>query len=38
MSEELLVCHCAPMLAGIKTGNLFSCACASRSEVQAFDR
>lgn len=24
MSEELLVMHCAPTLAGIKTGNLFS--------------
>ena len=25
MSEEYLVQHCAPTLAGIKTGNLFSC-------------
>lgn len=25
MSEELLVRHCSPTLAGIKTGNLFSC-------------
>lgn len=25
MPEELLIRHCAPTLAGIKTGNLFSC-------------
>ncbi|MBR2409520.1 MAG: DUF3793 family protein [Lachnospiraceae bacterium] len=25
MSEELLVKHCSPTLAGIKTGNLFTC-------------
>lgn len=30
MSEKLIVQHCAPTLAGIKTGNLFSCACASK--------
>ena len=24
MSEELLVRHCSPTLAGLKTGNLFS--------------
>ncbi len=28
MLEELLVRHCAPTLAGIKTGSLFSCPCA----------
>lgn len=26
MSEDLLIKHCSPTLAGIKTGNLFSCA------------
>lgn len=26
MSEELIVKHCSPTLAGIKTGNIFSCA------------
>lgn len=26
MSEELLVKHCSPTLAGIKTGNLFACS------------
>lgn len=25
MSEEMLIRHCAPTLAGMKTGNLFSC-------------
>ena len=29
MSEDLLIRHCSPTLAGIKTGNLFSCACPS---------
>ncbi|HJC57731.1 MAG TPA: DUF3793 family protein [Candidatus Eisenbergiella intestinipullorum] len=33
MSEELVIRHCAPTLAGIKTGNLFSCACADRKEL-----
>lgn len=27
MPEELLVSHCAPTLAGLKTANLFSCSC-----------
>ena len=35
MSEELVIRHCAPTLAGLKTGNLFSCACASREELTA---
>ncbi len=26
MSEELLVRHCSPTLAGLKTGNIFNCA------------
>lgn len=30
MSEEMIVKHCAPTLAGIKTGNLFSCPYKSR--------
>lgn len=33
MSEELLVRHCAPTLAGLKTGNLFTCTYNSREEV-----
>ncbi len=27
MSEQLLVQHCSPTLAGLKTGSLFTCAC-----------
>ena len=33
MSEALLIRHCSPTLAGIKTGNLFSCDCPSRREL-----
>ncbi|MGN0963159.1 MAG: DUF3793 family protein [Clostridia bacterium] len=33
MSEKHIVQHCAPTLAGIKTGNLFSCACPSRETL-----
>ena len=30
MSNEILVENCAPTLAGLKTGNLFSCPCPDR--------
>lgn len=33
MSEELLVMHCSPTLAGIKTGSLFSCSFVSNEEI-----
>lgn len=33
MSEEYLVRNCAPTLAGLKTGNLFSCPCSGRAEL-----
>ena len=33
MSEQLLVKHCPPTLAGIKTGNLFSCAYKNKTEL-----
>ncbi len=33
MSEELVVKHCSPTLAKIKTGNLFSCRCESKEEL-----
>ena len=33
MSEDLLIRHCSPTLAGIKTGNLFSCFCSCRKEL-----
>ena len=42
MSEELLVRHGAPTLAGMKTGSLFSCACgdaaALRKELRRLNR
>ena len=42
MLDEMLVRHCAPTLAGIKTGNLFSCSCSSpkalRDEVRRLNR
>lgn len=34
MSEELLIEHCSPTLAGIKTGNLFSCQYNSINDVR----
>lgn len=33
MSEDLLVRNCAPTLAGIKTGNLFTCPCDDRQAL-----
>lgn len=33
MSEEYLVRHCAPTLAGLKTGSLFTCPYASRKQL-----
>jgi hypothetical protein len=33
MPEEMIVRHCSPTLAGIKTGNLFSCNCASTDQL-----
>lgn len=42
MSEELLVKHCAPTLAGMKTGNLFTCsfdgACEMKECVRCWNR
>lgn len=35
MSEQLLIQHCAPTLAGIKTGNIFSCRYTALDEVTA---
>lgn len=34
MSSGMLIRHCAPTLAGIKTGNLFSCACPSQQDLR----
>ncbi len=33
MSESLVIRHCSPTLAGMKTGSLFSCDCASKEEL-----
>ena len=33
MSEEYLIRNCAPTLAGIKTGSLFTCPYSSKAEV-----
>ena len=33
MSEEMIIRHCSPTLAGIKTGNMFRCAYFSRKEL-----
>ena len=34
MSEELLIHHCSPTLAGIKTGSLFSCVYHTKEQVR----
>ncbi len=36
MSEESIIKYCAPTLAGLKTGNLFSCSYQDRSEIGSF--
>lgn len=33
MSEELIIRHCSPTLAGLKTGNMFRCSYSSQSEL-----
>lgn len=38
MSEELLVRHGAPTLAGLKTASLFTCPCTDRQEAISFVR
>ena len=38
MSEELLVAHCSPTMAGLKTGSLFTCPMHSREEILAHAR
>ena len=38
MSDEHVIRHCAPTLACIKTGNLFSCPYACRDSMNAFVR
>ncbi len=38
MSEEQVIRNCAPTLAGLKTGNLFSCHCDSKEAALTFAR
>lgn len=38
MSEELVVRHCSPTLAGVKTGSIFSCCYESRDELKEYIR
>ena len=33
MPEELIVEHCAPTLAGVKTGNLFNCGYSCKEQL-----
>lgn len=33
MSEETIIRHCAPTLAGLKTGNLFTCSYNTKDEI-----
>jgi len=35
MSDELLIMHCSPTLAGIKTGSMFTCPVASPAELKS---
>lgn len=38
MSEEMIIRHCAPTLAGIKTGNIFCCDYNTKEELWVFLR
>lgn len=38
MSDELLVKHCSPTLAGLKTANMYTCPCSSKTEMNEFLR
>lgn len=33
MTEELIVKHCSPTLAGLKTANMFSCPCSDKEAL-----
>ncbi len=34
MSEDIIIKHCSPTLAGMKTGNMFSCSFADEAEMR----
>lgn len=38
MSDKMLIEHCSPTLAGMKTGNMFSCRCQSKNELNNYVR
>lgn len=38
MSEQLLIRHCSPTLAGMKTGNMFTCSYAESGEIKDYVR
>lgn len=38
MSEQMLIQHCSPTLAGMKTGNMFTCVYTNLQEVKDFIR
>lgn len=38
MSEQMLIRYCSPTLAGIKTGNIFTCPYTEQSEVKEYIR
>ena len=33
MSDEMIIRHCSPTLAGLKTGNVFNCPYSDRKEL-----
>ena len=38
MSEEMVIRHCSPTLAGMKTGSMFSCSFGEMSDLRSFIR
>ena len=36
MSEDLIIKHCSPTLAGLKTGNLFACAYTQKEDIEHY--
>ena len=38
MSEDLIIKHCSPTLAGLKTANLFTCQYAQKEDIERYAR
>ena len=36
MSEDLIIKHCSPTLAGLKTANLFSCVYSQKQDIERY--